>query len=387
VFGAEEQITASANNVVYGRRGAGKSMLLLYAMHSRHSSEKPSAWVDMQVYARREDDAVIADVLRDILQQTSEILKEERMHQEILAQLQMPDVKEDQIRRMLPSIRRLLSPLGEQRRELFIFLDDLHVTASSLHPKILGMLYSISRGSRIFLKVSAIEALTRLFDPSNRLGLEVPHDAQLIRLDYNLTMPDRATQHIENILDSHAVYCGLPSIRKLCTSAEVIPRLTWVAAGVPRDALNLFAQAMTKATLTGGRHVSVSSVNIAASEAINTKLRDLETDASAEAEHLQQLLEKIKDFCIKKHKRNAFLVEIGGDDPLYERVRKLVDLRLLHVINEGITIRAAGRKYLGLILDYGFYTGIRAARSIDLFNRQTKRVVYKDLRTLPVYGE
>jgi hypothetical protein len=62
----------------------------------------------------------------------------------------------------------------------------------------------------------------------------------------------------------------------------------------------------------------------------------------------------------------------------------LVDLRLIHVISEGITVGEAGRKYLALILDYGFYTGIRAAQSVDLFNKQTDKVVYKDLRKLPV---
>jgi hypothetical protein len=45
----------------------------------------------------------------------------------------------------------------------------------------------------------------------------------------------------------------------------------------------------------------------------------------------------------------------------------------------------AGRKYLALILDYGFYTGIRAAQSVDLFNKQTQRVTYKELRRLPVF--
>jgi len=204
-------------------------------------------------------------------------------------------------------------------------------------------------------------------------------------LDYNLTMPDKASQHIETILGAHAVYSGLPSIKKLCTSAEVIPRLTWVAAGVPRDAINLFAQAITKATLEGRKHVSVSNVNVAASETINTKLRDLETDASANARELQELLDRIIEFCITRQRRNAFLVEIKGDDFIFNSVRKLIDLRLLHVINEGITIREAGRKYLGLILDYGFYTGFRAARSVDLFNRQTERVAYKDLRKLPVF--
>ena len=142
---------------------------------------------------------------------------------------------------------------------------------------------------------------------------------------------------------------------------------------------------MTKATLANRPRVSVSNVNVAASETIKTKLRELEADVSGEAHPLQVLLEGIRQFCVKEERRNAFLVEIKSDDPTYENVRKLVDLRLLHVINEGITIGEAGRKYLGLILDYGFYTGIRAARSVDLFNRQTNRVAYKDLRKLPVF--
>jgi hypothetical protein len=143
---------------------------------------------------------------------------------------------------------------------------------------------------------------------------------------------------------------------------------------------------MTKATLAGRRQVSVSNVNMAASEPINTKLRDLETDASEDAQQLRELLDAIRDFCVKQKRRNAFLVEIKGDDNVYDGVRKLVDLRLLHVISEGITIGEVGRKYVGLILDYGFYTGIRAAQSVDLFNRPTERVAYKELRKLPVYA-
>ncbi|MGH8148147.1 MAG: hypothetical protein ACREPY_17680 [Rhodanobacteraceae bacterium] len=65
---------------------------------------------------------------------------------------------------------------------------------------------------------------------------------------------------------------------------------------------------------------------------------------------------------------------------------ELVSLRLLHVISEGITVGKAGRKFLGLILDYGFYTGIRAAQSVDLFNRQSQKVAYKELRGLPVFA-
>jgi hypothetical protein len=215
----------------------------------------------------------------------------------------------------------------------------------------------------------------------------MPHDVQEIKLDYNLTIPEKATEHITSILDAHAVYCGLSSIRFLCTSQDALSRLVWVAAGVPRDALSIFGQAMTKASLTGGKRVSVSSINVAASETVNVKLRELDTDASGEAAPLHTMLEQLREFCIKRERKNAFLIEIRNDDPIYQRILKLVDLRLLHVINEGISVGEAGRKYLALILDYGFYIGVRAARSVDLFNKQTKKVAYKDLRRLPVFTD
>lgn len=385
VAGAEEQVTAASNHVVFGRRGAGKSTLLLYALHMRNRESRPSVWIDMQVYARRDDDAVIADVLSDIVNQVPSFVGDHTAFTSCLATLKKPGLTEGMIRRQLPALRRLLSHFASTGQELFIFLDDFHVIAESLQPRLLDVLYAVCRGNKLFLKLSAIETLTRTFDPSTKQGLEIPHDAQILPLDYNLTMPDKATQHIEAILDSHAVYCGLPSVRRLCTSADVVPRLTWVAAGVPRDALNLFSQAITKATLANRKRVSVSNVNVAASETINTKLRELEADASGKAHPLQALIESIREFCVKQHQGNAFLVEIKTEDPTYESVRTLVDLRLLHVINEGITIGDVGRKYLGLILDYGFYTGIRAARSVDLFNKQTDRVAYKDLRRLPVF--
>lgn len=385
VSGAESQIVSTANHVVLGRRGAGKSMLLLYAWHERRAFSMPSVWIDMQVYSGRDDDEVISDVLIEILEQTGELLKEVEFHRQLVGRLRASDISRDKIRRLLPDMRRLLGRFATSGQDLFVFIDDFHVLGKSLQPLLLDIIYAFSRGNRIFLKISAIETLTRTYDPNVNLGLEIPQDAQYIRLDYNLTTPDRAAAHIEAILNSHANYAGLRSVRRLCTSGNVIPRLTWVAAGVPRDALNLFSQAISKASTETRQKVSVSNVNMAASETLSTKLRELETDASDSAADLKVLLEHVRNFCVTEKRKNAFLVEIGADSKNYEQILNLVHLRLLHVISEGITIGEAGRKYLGLILDYGFYIGIRAAQSVDLFNRQTKRVVYKDLRVLPVF--
>lgn len=387
VFGAEEQIVAAANHVVYGRRGAGKSSLLLYALHTREQQAEPSVWIDMQVYARRSDLQVIAEVLYSIIEQSTDVVRGAAGATDALNQLnrlrKANSFQHDELMRVLPELRRLFACVGQTGKTVAVFLDDLHVLDERLQPVLLGDLYAVFRGNGVFLKLSAIETLTKTWDAEERQGLEVPHDLQTITLDYNLTIPDKATDHITSILEAHAIYCGLPSIRNLCTSNDVLSRLVWVAAGVPRDALNLFAQAMTKVTLEGRRHVSVSSVNVASSEAVSQKLRELENDVSAQKNELSAVLDRIKQFVLRDSRKNAFLLEITQSES-YKLARKLVHLRLLHVINEGISIGEADRRHLALILDYGFYTGIRTARTVDLFNRQTTRVTYRDLRKLPV---
>ena len=392
VSNAEARITAAANHIVFGRRGAGKSSLLLYAMRSRDAESQHSAWIDMQLYESRSDNRVVLDILLDALRQLEASLSRSSAYTRMVSSIErlknQTDLTDDQIRKFLPEVRALFATAVTEAMNLFIFLDDFHVVDLSNQPKLLGFLYSVGRGNNVFLKLSAIETLTRSWDAKAHTGLQVPHDAQTIELDYNLTMPDKAATHLEGILDAHAIYCGLPSVRFLCTSGDVLSRLVWVSAGVARDALNLFAQAMTKGAIEGRTLVSVTNVNVAASEMVSQKLKDLEVDVPGKTieEDLAQTLEKVKDFCVRNKRRNAFLAEIRNDSTLYQNILKLVDLRLLHVISEGITVGEAGRKYVALILDYGFYTGIRAAQSVELFNKQTERVPYKDLRKLPVFG-
>ena len=304
VSNAEAQITAAANHIVFGRRGAGKSSLLLYALRTRNWSTEPSAWVDMQVYESRNDNRVVLDILIVVLDQLKEFMGRSSAYSRVVGAIQRlrreTDLDDDRIRKFLPEVRMLFAAVVSQVKNLLIFLDDFHVIDVASQPKLLGFLYSLSRGNNIFLKLSAIEKLTRTWDAKAHAGLQVPHDAQTIKLDYNLTMPDKAAAHIEGILDAHAGFCGLPSVRFLCTSGDVLSRLVWVSAGVPRDALNMFAQAMTKGTTEGRSLVSITNVNVAASEMVSQKLRDLEIDVperSIEGD-LATALERVKDFCI-----------------------------------------------------------------------------------------
>lgn len=385
VFGAEEQVTAKSNNIVLGRRGSGKSSLLLYAMHKLKPDRIPSCWVSMQTYEGRADFGVISDVFLEFLSQLLFVHPSTEISAlvETVQLLENGASAEASFDQLVPKIKRALAPIAQRFGSIVVFLDDIHVLAPSLQPRLLSKLYSIARDNQIYLKVSGIEQLTESWDPSTRKGLETPHDAQQIKLDYNLTMPDKSFMHIESILDAHAKYCGLPSIGYICGDG-VIQRLVWVAAGVPRDALSIFSTAISRATLRDQKRVSISSVNEAASTTAGGKLTDISRDASGRQKQIESVFEVVRNFCVSTEKRNAFLVEVGKSTPAIELLKELIGLRLLHVLHEGVTPHEAGRRYMALMLDYGFYVGIRAARSVDLFQSEPKQIAAKDLRSLPI---
>src|SRR6185437_13520199 len=158
------------------------------------------------------------------------------------------------------------------------------------------------------------------------------------------------------------------------------------AAAVPRDALSLFSQAITKSSVRGQKAVTVTAINAAASETIEEKLRDIERDADSQDDAaLRDMLDRLKDFCVRKKKVNAFLVKIDSRSSDYNVIQKLIALRFVHILHEGITPHRAGERYIALMLDFRFYIGIRASRNVKLFMDIPKVLAAKDLRKLPIF--
>jgi hypothetical protein len=389
VTGFEQQITANANYVVYGRRGAGKSSLLAYAMHSAIRDGSPISWVAMQTYGSRSDNAVVPAVISAVLHEINRagpakddvraLIKEF----DILAENNGNDVLL-RCDRLIPRVRRTVAQLASTSAPLTIFLDDIHVLAESIQPIVLSYVYKFTRGNNAYIKISGIGQLTRLWDSATHTGIQATQDAQLLQLDHNLTMPDKSKAHIVGILDAHARYCGLPTIGYLARD-DVLSRLVLVAAGVPRDSLNLFSVAMSKATAKSERLVSITSINAAASEMAEEKLKDVESDSGTDQQEIQSILEEVREFCVTEQRKNAFLMEIRNTSPRYQLMQKLAALRLVHLLHEGITPGKAGRRYIALMLDYGFYVGIRAARSVELIPAEPRALLAKELRSLPIF--
>ena len=387
----EKNIVVHANHIVFGRRGSGKSSLLAYAMHHLRLQGMPYCWIAMQAFASRTDKQAIASVLAEIFSEMSGHAEHAHnfsaMANEFLAlgELESDDVVAKRLNRLIPRARKVLATVTSDKRPLTIFLDDLHVVGRELQPDLLGYVYSLARGNRVFIKLSGIEQLTSLWNSVTKRGMEAPHDIQTLMLDHNLTSPDQSKDHIKNILERHAKYCGLPGIDYIATD-EFIDRLVLSAAAVPRDALSLFSKSIARSVLKRQKAVSITSLNAAASEAIEEKLRDIESDVSGDDKaDISEYLDEVKTFCLTAHKKNAFLAKIANKDPSYIELQKLVALRFVHILHEGITPHKAGERYVALMLDFGFYIGVRAARSVDIFPDRPRPLAVKELRTLPIF--
>lgn len=390
VSGFEQQIVAKANYVVYGRRGAGKSSLLAYAMHTAIKNTWGYSWVPMQPFANRSDKSVIPSVISAILYELKGIPGENPEIDNLIKKFDEISEGDDKQAlslsdKLIPRTRKLLGQISSASKPLTIFIDDIHVINEVIQPMVLGYIYKLTRANNIFLKISGINQLTKLWDSASNFGIHLPDDAQRLDLDHNLTMPDKSKTHIVSILNAHAKFCGLPNIGYLAGD-DVLSRLILVSAGVPRDSLNLFKIAISKAIAKSQKLVSITSINAAASEMAEEKLKDVEIDNGSDFQEIKNILEEIKHFCIAKHRKNAFLVAISNSAPRFELIQKLGALRLVHILQEGITPQKAGQRYIALMLDYGFYVGIRAARSVDLIPSEPRALSAKELRSLPVFS-
>ena len=389
VDGSESQLSSLSNHIVYGRRGAGKSSLLLYLVNNLESEKKVYSWLPMQAYANRTDGLVIPDIIIEMLRSISHKgeleseIEENIKLLEGLEDLTQSKSSETTFNRALTKTRRILGSISKNQNGLFIFIDDIHVL-KDMQPKVLSKIYSITRDNGVYLKISGVQSFSKIYEPTTREGLEPPHDIQIVNLDHNLTMPDKPFSHIKLILNSYAHFCALPNISYICGEG-VLERLIWVAAGVPRDALNLFSKSISKAVVKGQQKVSITSINASASEMADDKLRDVEKDISGGFEEIKETLERAKTFCIRDKRKNAFLVELTTSNPTFKKIDELIALRFLHILHEGITPSEAGKRYKALMLDYGFYVGVRAARSVDLFQERPAALSVKQLRSLPIF--
>jgi len=391
--GEEQTISEAANHVILGRRGVGKSSLILLGVRKVSSAGDIPVWVDLQPYNRRDDPRCVAEVMQETLALAARKAREagngggSSLDSAISALRRTANGKSvtgQDIRSALPPVRQWVREFTQRaRRQIFVFLDDAHMISQELQPFLFDALHSALKGVGGWLNIAGVKNLTRLYDSSRAIGLQTPHDAQPVNLDLTLTDPGAARDHLVAILENFLSMCGIK--RRLSIIPDrAINRLVWCSAGVPRDFLWLFQTAMQHAIQNRRSRIAVQEVNLALGEFGQLKMDELAADAAEDSALLNTFLQGLQARCLNEARSNSFLARRTPRRRGYELLQKLVDLRLVHLLHPSITPGRAGEHYEAYLLDYSFYTGIRRRHGLsELTIRSDSPPKYAELRSLP----
>jgi Cdc6-like AAA superfamily ATPase len=248
----------------------------------------------------------------------------------------------------------------------FILLDDMYYIKRTSQPEVLDYFHRLFKGTGLWLKVGTIRHRSSWYkngDPP--LGIKLGDDVEEIDLDLTLEKYKTAKRFLMQVTENVASQSNV-DIRDLINEGAR-DRLVLASGGVARDFLSILRKSVAVAADSSSRNVGVESVNQAAGEHESSKRDEFHRDVLDGQRELEEELERIKTFCLVTRKKNCFLVEKDLGTGAYERVKELVDLRLIHSINSRVTVRhRPGRIYEAYMLDISQYTGERKRRNVEI---------------------
>ncbi len=360
---AEFNLSAAAatrHQLIFGRRGAGKSSLLVEVRRSLRADQTLTCWLNIQTYRNESANRVFIYVIDELLSQmvahsqqlpsgsivSSIVASLYEQSRRLLAQKNIEDREaEIMIPEMQRAIRRYIEVSGLR---FYIFLDDFYYLRRSDQPRVLDMLHGCVRDCDAWLKIASIRHLTRWFQSNPPLGLETIHDAEHLNLDITLQNPRRAKEFLESILTQYVQRVGVSALNRLF-HGKALDRLVLASGAVPRDYLLLAGSAITKAQgRPNAKLVGVQDVNQAAGDAAQVKLQELEEDMASNIDSASRTLEafgRVRDFCLNRENHTYFLVgysEKESSPECYNVLTDLLDVRIIHLLDAGVSDPHAG---------------------------------------------
>ena len=380
-------VAASRHQFIYGRRGVGKTALLLEAKRLAEREGDVTVWLNAHTFRGldaktaylRVAHAVFTAILKHGGSSGAQVFAQVRQQAERCGEaLATESLAVERATQMLPEQNVVLrNVLRKDLLRLNLYIDDFHYFPFADQPTLLDHAFGLMRECDGWLKIASIERLTRTFEPSTRVGLEIPHDASKIDLDRTLEDPGSAQEFLEHMLEyynTEATGVGRPSA---VAKRQALGRLVLASGGVPRDYLNLFGSAILQArkARANAQEVGGEDVVVAAGDAARLKKRDLEQDVASEmAGELMDALNKISS-AVKGAGFSYFRVDLlEKSKKEYEYLAQLADLRFVHLIQAALSDQhKAGAKYEVYILDLSEYSDVRIKRGLHVLEFEAGR--------------
>jgi len=224
------------HHLILGRRGVGKTALLLEAKAQIETSGGLVVWINMQ--SLRELGALKAFL--NIVQRVCELPKMIHKHRSepprsvalaaeldervgnLLAQRLL---KRRDCAQVVADAQRMINIFcAERAADLYIFVDDVHYVEMQSQPVFLDLLHGITRDTSAWLNIAGIKNQCRVFTDNPPVGLQIGHDAALISLDVTQEEPKKALAFLTSVLRAYLATAGIANRSGVLTnSALAIP--------------------------------------------------------------------------------------------------------------------------------------------------------------------
>jgi hypothetical protein len=389
-------ILTARNHLIFGRRGAGKTTLMVEAKRRLEEANHVAVWVNMQSHRHSPPEVVFLWVASNFVERLQvyfgdrlpKVLAElndlQLLLQGLLAKLV---VSSEEVKRIVPHVQRIAKRfVAVAACRVYIFLDDLHYLKRSDQPLLLDLVHGVTRDVDAWIKVACIKHLSRWFEHSPPMGLQTGHDADHVELDLTLESPTEAKLFLDQVLNVYAKHVGLKSA-KSAFSEGALNRLFLASGAVPRDYLVLAAATIRSAKRRqNSRLAGVQDVNRAAGEQSKVKIAELEDDAAASsdggAQAIIRALSRVRAFCLDEKRFTFFKVDFRDKESRqreYGLVQSLLDVRIVHLVASSLSDkREAGRRSEVFMLDLSQFSGQRLKKRIHVLDFDDSHLVLKE---------
>lgn len=422
---------APKHHFVFGRRGSGKTSLLLKSYHDLSSDGHPVSIVDVEPLRSLERHAAVVSILRialegflswidaadSIADDTSTGLfqrfltrftgtltprvealcadiREAVLELRQLTGLERPESQraksgdgilafilrrrakdgEEQAKEYLAQnlqrLAELLARIGSEfKRPAFLFIDDFYRLPSPRQPYVAEYLHLLVKNRPIWLKIGSIRnrTSTSAFDPAHG-RVGVNTGNDFAEIDL-----DASLEHFVETKEYlerilHQLTREAGLQPEQMLTPDATDRLVRGSGGVARDFL-LLLKLSIRHSLRDGDLLKTKDVYAAIEEFSGVRRAELASELDPrERERLLRISRRITDLCIER-RTNIFLVKIE-DTPFRADILSLMDLKAMHLVRSSFRLKR--EDYQVFMLDLSLTTPERDQRRLSLpdFDRE-----------------
>lgn len=229
-----------------------------------------------------------------------------------------------------------------------VVVDDFYLLAPESQPDVLDYLHRLLRDTNLYLKIATVRHRTTLVrNHPQTIGVEISQDVEAIDLDRTLEDLRSTQAFLTAMLDSLGKRVGYDRLSDELFNPEALEALTLASGGVPRDFLTILTHAIDVGVAAGNtRWLTPTLVNRGASQlAWHTKRGGMREDVSGDTAGLERLVTDLLRFCLKEERKTAFLIAKDDAQKLPDTFERIQQLMDFKLIHivEPDTSAASGR--------------------------------------------